>query len=408
MARWWERPGLEVEANGRLAVRSHDVETLAREAGTPLYVIDSSRVVERARALHDSLGDRGVLPKVRLALKAQREPRLLSELRHHAPFLGIDVCSPGEIDWALGHGWKSDEISYTGTNVSDRDLDRILPTGVHMNVDLLTQLDRFGRHAPGSAVGLRVNPRIGASKAGGGTTFYTGTKPTKFGVFSEQIGEALEIASRHGLTLDTVHFHVADGYLDEGLPDLEETLRRVVPIVEEIRAGGHPVSEVNVGGGLGVPETEADGPLSIETWADLLVRHLGPLGVAVGVEPGDFLVKDAVLLAAEVVTVERRDGIRFVGLDVGWNVMCEHFVYGAPIEWVLARGVTAEALDAVTVSGHINEGNDLFAEDHPLPEVSEGDVLVGLNVGSYNGSMTSLHCLREPAGVLVLPAEDVR
>jgi diaminopimelate decarboxylase len=78
----------------------------------------------------------------------------------------MDVCSPGEVDWALVNGWTPGEISYTGTNVTDRDLDRILAAGVHVNVDLLSQLERYGRRAPGTSVGVRVNPGIGATAKG--------------------------------------------------------------------------------------------------------------------------------------------------------------------------------------------------------------------------------------------------
>ncbi|HSL12395.1 MAG TPA: diaminopimelate decarboxylase [Actinomycetota bacterium] len=396
---WWRRPGLDIR-DGRLTIAGRDAETLARTHGTPLYVHDHERVAEQARALEGALRGRGLEPRVRLALKAQREPALLSFLRRAVPFVGMDVCSPGEVEWALAHGWGPAEISYTGTNLSDRDLDRILPTGVHVNVDLLTQLDRVGRNAPGGRVGIRVNPRIGASKAGGGQTFYTGERPTKFGIFPEQLDEALAVAARHRLEIDTVHFHVGDGYLTEGLAEFDESVRRVATVVGRLLEAGHPIAEVNTGGGLGVPETPQDRPLDLDRWASICATHLSRFGVAVGTEPGDFLVKDAVVHLAEVVTVEERDGVRFVGLDTGWNVMCEHFVYGAVLDLVSCRDVLGEPTRPTTVGGNINEGNDLFGEGVPLPDVREGDVIAALHVGSYNGSMTSVHCLREPARVV--------
>ena len=101
---------------------------------------------------------------------------------------------------------------------------------------------------------------------------------------------------------------------------------------------------------------------------------------------------------AEVVTVEDREGTTFVGLDTGWNVLCEHFVYRIPFFPILCRAADAPPVRDVTFSGHINEGPDLFAEDHPFPEVREGDIVALPNVGSYNASMTSFHCMREPAG----------
>lgn len=399
---WWSRPGLEVRG-GRLCIAGRDAEELARTHGTPLYAHDLVRVEEQSVALRRAFQGAGLRGLVRLALKAQREPALLTFLRERAPWVGVDVCSPGELDWATRHGWAPGawpdaDISYTGTNLSDRDLDAILSSSVHVNVDLLTQLDRVGRHAPGASVGLRVNPRIGASFEGVGDTPYTGERPTKFGIFPEQLAEALGIAARHGLTVDTVHVHVGDGYLDHGLPVFDETVRRVGEMARTLRAAGCPIREVNTGGGLGVPQRPGDRPLDLDRWAVILAEHLGPLDVVVATEPGDFLVKECAVLLAEVVTVEDRDNVRFVGLDTGWNQACEHFVYGALVDPVLCRAADAEPVRPVTVSGHINEGNDLFAEDHPFPDVSEGDVVALIGVGSYNGSMWSEHCLRPPAG----------
>jgi len=393
---WWERAGLDVR-DGRLSIAGRDAESLAREHGTPLYVYDLVRIEEQAIALRDALDGAGLRGGVRLALKAQREPTVLSFVRERTPWVGVDVCSPGEIDWAERHGWLPHEISYTGTNLSDRDLDVILDSTCHLNVDLLTQIDRVGRRAdPGRAIGLRVNPRIGATRSGDDSP-YAGDRPTKFGIFAEQLPEALGRASAHDLVIDTVHFHVGNKYLSEGLPVFEESVRRVAEMTVWLQEQGCPIAEVNTGGGLGVPQREGDEPLEVEIWAAILGKHLGPLGVVVSTEPGDFLVKECGIHLAEVVTVETRDAVTFAGLDTGWNVMCDHFIYGALLDLVLCRAVGDRPLGPITISGHINEGDDLFAEHLPLPEVREGDIVAALNVGSYNASMTSEHCLRPPA-----------
>ena len=142
----------------------------------------------------------------------------------------MDVCSPGEVEWALEHGWREDEISYTGTNLSERDLDVILAhPGVHLNVDLLSQIDGWAAARPVARSAIRVNPRGGAGFAGGGHTLYSGPRPTKFGIFPEQLdGRARHRPDRHDLTIDTVHLHVGDGYLERrAARDLEEVVRRV-------------------------------------------------------------------------------------------------------------------------------------------------------------------------------------
>jgi diaminopimelate decarboxylase len=163
---------------------------------------------------------------------------------------------------------------------------------------------------------------------------------------------------------------------------------------------GHPLAEVNAGGGLGVPQGSAERPLDLDAYAATLTRHLGPLDVTLAAEPGDFLVKETGVLLAEVVTMDERDGAVFVGLDAGYNVAPERFIYRAPLPIVLCRAADAEPSQVVTVTGNINEGDDVWAEDVPLPEVHEGDVLAMLGVGSYNQSMHMDHCLRPAAKVL--------
>jgi diaminopimelate decarboxylase len=395
---WWTRPGLDVRG-GRLIIAGRDAEEIARTCGTPVYVHDLVRVEEQAVALRDALAQAGLRGVVRLALKAQREPSLLAFLRERAPWVGMDVCSPGEVRWAMDNGWGPAEISYTGTNLSERDLDAILDAGVHLNVDLLTQLDRVGRRAPGATVGLRVNPRIGAT-ADGRESLYAGERPTKFGILPEQLDDAAAVAARHRLTIDALHVHVGDGYLTDGLPVFAETVRRVADMARHLRTAGHPIAEVNTGGGLGVPDAPGDRPLDVTRWAGILAAELGSLDVTVGTEPGDFLVKECAVHLAEVVTVEERDGVTFVGLDTGWNVMGERFVYASALPLVLCRAADGAPAGRVTVSGNINEGDDLFGEDVPMPAVREGDVIAALGVGSYNASMTSAHCLREPAGTV--------
>jgi diaminopimelate decarboxylase len=396
---WWARPGLEVR-DGHLTIAGRDAESLARQHGTPLYAHDLVRIQEQAQALADAFERARLDGRVRLALKAQHEPGVLRFVRT-LEHVGMDVCSPREVEWAIEHGWREDEISYTGTNLSDRDLDVILAhPGVHLNVDLITQIERVGRRAPGRTVGLRVNPRHGAGFEGGEHTLYSGPRPTKFGIFPERLEEALAVARSHELTIDTIHCHVGDGYLNDELPVFEEVVRRVAEMVRFLQGEGCPIVEVNTGGGLGVPQRAGDRPLDLDRWAGILATHLGPLGVAVGTEPGDFLVKECAIHLAEVVSVEERDGLLFVGLDTGWNVLGEHFIYDALLDLVLCRAADAEPVREVTISGHINEGDDLFAQDLPFPDVSEGDIVAAINVGSYNASMTAEHCLRPPANAV--------
>ena len=138
--------------------------------------------------------------------------------------VGIDACSPGEVERALACGWLPDEISYTGTNVSERDLDVLLAHGVHLNLDAISQVERYGRRAPGTAIGLRIDPGAGAGY--NAHLEYAGDRPTKFGIGLERLDDAIAAAARHDLAIDTVHFHAGSGWLADGLGGLRAGARR--------------------------------------------------------------------------------------------------------------------------------------------------------------------------------------
>ena len=403
-APWWARPGQDIEA-GRFRIAGQDAEGLAREHGTPLFVYDLARFAENARRLQAALTRSGVPFRVRFALKANPLPEVLRVFRDlGAPgtddSVGIDACSPGEVERAIECGWRPDEISYTGTNVSERDLDVLLAHGVHLNLDAISQIERYGRRAPGTCIGIRIDP--GAGVGYNEHLEYAGDHPTKFGIGPERLDDALAVARRHDLTIDTVHFHAGSGWLADGLSGFEAALMRAVEAVAYLRAEGCPIVEVNVGGGLGMPARADERAVDLDAYAAVLARHLGPLGVVVGCEPGDYLAKDAAILLGEVVTVERRRDVTFVGLDIGWNVNCSYFIYRFAQELVICDRADAPRTQIVTVAGHINEPSDIFAEDYPMPPVREGDVVAILNAGGYLQAMSSTHCLRPTGPALFL------
>lgn len=400
---WWRRPGLDVH-DGRLTIAGRDAEALAREHGVPLFVYDATHLEELVRALQGAMARTGLPWKVRWALKAQRQPEALARLlRLGEPgspeFVALDVCSPREVEHGVAHGWPASEISYTGTNVSDADLDVILEHGVHVNLDLLSQIARYGRRARGGAIGIRVNPRVSAAGPGGGVSFYSGDKPTKFGIYPERLDEAIALARSHDLTIDTIHFHVAHHLFDEDLPAFDRAVATVAAMVRRAQAAGCPIVEVNAGGGLGAPLMQGQRYLDFDAYAAVLAQHLGPLGVTIACEPGEMLARNSAVALAEVVTIEDRsqagDGSAvFAGLAIGWNLVNLRFIYKEHIELVLCRAATAARTARYAVTGHINEGPDLFAEDYPLPPLEEGDIVALLGVGGYCQANWHEHCLR--------------
>ncbi len=401
---WWVRDGLGISA-GRLTIAGQDAETLARRHGTPLFLYDRARFGENARRFQAAFRAAGLPVRLRFALKANPSPEVLEVFRGLGPAgspdsVGIDACSPGEVLRALECGWGPSEISYTGTNVSERDLDVLLEHTIHLNLDGISQVERYGRRAPGTRMGLRIDPATGAGY--NAHLEYSGTRPSKFGIGLERFDEALAAVARHRLVVDTIHFHAGSGWLAGGLESFERALGPAVEAVERARAAGHPVAEVNVGGGLGAPARDDEQPVDLDAYAAAIAGYLAPLGVVVSAEPGDYLTKDAGILLGEVVSVEERRGVTFVGLDVGWNVNCSYFIYEFAQELVVCRAPDAPRTEIVTVAGHINEASDVFAEDYPMPPVEEGDIVALLNAGGYHQAMSSTHCLRPMAGAVFL------
>ena len=406
---WWRRPGLDM-IGGRLSLNGADLEALAREHGTPLFVYDLARPAENVRELQAALRRAGVAYKVRFALKASPDPVILRVLRGlGAPgseeAVGIDASSPGEVTHAVAHGWVPDEISYTGTNVSERDLDVLLAHPIRLNLDAVSQLERVGRRAPGRTVGIRINPGVGAGYTE--HLAYAGERPTKFGVTADRLDDAIDAIRRHGLVVDTMHFHAGSGWLGDQLDGFEAALVAATGFLDRLVAAGCPIREVNVGGGLGRPARDDERAVDLDAYAAVVRRQLERYDVTVAFEPGDWIMKDAGLLLGQVVTVERRVGLTFVGLDLGWNVTSSAFVYGYAQEILPVRDPLRPRSQVVTVAGHINEAGDVFAEDYPFADVEEGELVAILNQGGYVEAMSMTHCLRPLAGAVHLEREPV-
>ncbi|HET7728132.1 MAG TPA: hypothetical protein VFK54_12495 [Candidatus Limnocylindrales bacterium] len=402
---WWRRPGLDV-VDDRLTVADADLEALARTHGTPLFVYDLARVRETLAELRAALERAGLRRRVRFALKANREPEVLAAIRSlgrpgEPGAVGIDACSPGEVLHALAHGWEPDEISVTATNLSERDLDVILAHPVRLNLDAVSQIRRVGRRAPGRTIGIRVNPAAGAGYHAG-LEYSSGDRPTKFGVTADRLDDAIGAARDAGLSIDTVHFHAGSGWLGDGLPRFEAALAGALRFVDRLEAAGSTIRELNVGGGLGRPARQDEVPIDLDAYAAAIARQVAGRDLVIAVEPGDFVLKDAAVMLAEIVTVERRSDVTFVGLDAGWNVDCSYFIYRFLKEVVPVRGPLRPRTQLVTIAGHINEAGDVFAEDYPFPIVVEGEFVALLNAGGYLQAMASTHCLRPTAPAVFL------
>ncbi|RYD98057.1 MAG: diaminopimelate decarboxylase, partial [Sphingomonadales bacterium] len=290
------------------------------------------------------------------------------------------------------------DISFTGTSVANRDLDRLLAQpDLHINCDSLGQIRRIGERTPGRAIGIRVNPGLGTGYGDNARLTYAGERTTKFGIYREQWAEALALAAQHGLTVTTLHFHVGCGYLSRQLDAWEAAVGAAAAFLADLP----DVTTVNLGGGLGLPHRAGEAPLDLDRWSAIIARHFGGArsdgrGLTVAAEPGDYLVKDAGILLLSVTDVEWKRDTMFVGVDGGFNLHPEPAHYDLPCEPVacVPREADRTRWQPVTVAGNINEALDIWIEDHPMPPLVEDDRIALINAGGYGAAMASNHCMR--------------
>lgn len=387
MTYWWQRDDLCYTAN-RLSFGGRDVEDLARKVGTPLYLYSGRRLKYNLDRLGQALA--GVDYRIFYAMKSNRFAPLLTYLKT-LDLCGVDVCSPGELVMARQCGFEEDEISFTGTSLSEADLDCLQKhEGVWVNCDSLSSVRRLGARCPGRQIGLRVNPGLGIGYAQNELLRYAGAEATKFGIYRDQFDKALQLADASGLAIKGLHVHAGCGYLSPQLPVLEQILAACMSFVDKVPDLQH----INIGGGLGIPLVEADMPLDLAYWRAILEKNLRRKNLQIRVEPGDFIAKDAGMLVLQVNTVEQKGTTTFVGVDGGFNIHIEPAFYRLPLEVVPCRAEPGAPRTPVTIAGNINEALDILATDIPLPAIAEGDYLAFLNAGGYGAAMSSNHCMR--------------
>ncbi len=285
-------------------------------------------------------------------------------------------------------GFAEEEISYTGTSVSNADLDIIARhPRVHINCDALSTIRRLGERCPGRTIGIRINPQVGAGYHD--ELHYAGDKATKFGIYPDRFLEAVELANKYDLQVKQLHFHFGSGYLTPQLPQLEQALERTNWFLDQCPE----IDTLDIGGGMGVPVTEDRALLDLDRWGQIIAQHAHARRITIHLEPGDYLVKDAGVLLVEVNTVEEKGGTKFIGVNAGFNLQNLAVYYKTP--FIVVPLIERDApTECVTIAGNINEAIDLLAEDVWLPPIEEGDYLALLNVGGYGASSSSNHCMR--------------
>ena len=380
--------GSRLNERGRIEVGGCDTVELARELGTPAYVVAEDDLRARARAFLQAGRDAGWEDfQVVFASKAFPCTAVLSLFAEEG--LWCDVASGGELHLALNAGFAPERIVLHGNAKSVSELEMAVEAGVGLiAIDNFDEIDRLAGLASTDApqkVLLRATPDVRGDTH---EKISTGQADSKFGFSMADLPEAIErVRAAAGLSLEGIHAHIGSQILEIA------PFRREVAALARIGEGLSGFSVYDLGGGLGVAYSEDQHPPEIEEWVRTLVsstREAGiPTGVRLLVEPGRALTANAGVTLYTVESVKRNVST-WVAVDGGMSDNLRPMLYGSRYEAHLADRPSDPATSTRCVlAGKHCESGDVIVRDVALDDPRPGDVIVTPATGAYGYAMAS-------------------
>ena len=382
-----------------------DPTELAEKYGTPLYVYNERILRERCRDLKNLVTYPNFV--VDYSAKANGNLAFLQIVKSEG--LEVDAMSPGEIFVEKMAGFEPHEIFYICNNVSEEEMLYAIKEGVITSVDSLSQLEQYGRLNPGGEVAIRFNPGVGA---GHHEKVVTAGKKTKFAVSPEFIPQVKEILKKYDLKLIGINQHIGSLFMTG------EAFVKSIASLLEIAKQFENLKFIDMGGGFGIPYKKEfdEAPLDLKDLGkhidEALYKFAEEYGsqVTFRIEPGRYISAESSVILGTVHSVKYNHDKKFVGTDIGFNVLQRPIMYDSyhGVEVFRKSDVKSEKDETVTVVGNICERGDILAKDRTLPEIFEKDTLCVLDAGAYGFAMSSNYNNRlRPAEVLIRENNEV-
>lgn len=392
-------PGFAVRG-GVLHAEGVSLATIAQAVGTPTYVYSAAALRAAARRFRDALAP---VPRKAIAFAVKANPSLavLSLLREEG--YGADIVSGGELTAALNAGIAARDIAFSGVGKTPDELAQAVRAGVgHINLES----EREGQVLAAIAAGmgltapalLRVNPDVDARTH---AKITTGTSDSKFGVaIADAPGIYDRLAARPGLSLQGVAVHIGSQIM--ALDPLEAAYRRIGELVAALRARGHGIGHVDLGGGLGI-DYHRGSDADVVGYGAMVARVTRGWDVTLMVEPGRYIAAHAGILLTRVLWVKPGEECPFVVIDAGMNDLARPALYDAwhDVAAVVPSGATMRA----HVVGPVCESSDRFARARMIDRMGEGDLAVIRDAGAYGASMASCYNSRALAAEVMVEGD---
>ena len=368
--------------DGALHAEDVPVAEIAAAVGTPFYVYSTATLTRHFSVFSEAFSGLDML--VCYAMKANSNQAVLKTLANLGA--GADVVSEGELRRAIAAGIPADKIMFSGVGKTAREIDAALAAGIRcFNVESEPELELLsaravaaGRTAP---VSLRINPDVDARTH---KKISTGKAEDKFGIPRIRAREVYaRAAALPGLAIVGIDMHIGSQITE--LTPFDDAFRVLGELVRTLRADGHDIRHVDLGGGLGIPyRSDNDPPPLPDAYAEIVRRHVTELGVEVIFEPGRLIVGNAGILVASVLFVKEGDAKSFLIVDAAMNDLIRPTLYDAfhEIRPVVLPNDETERL-RVDVVGPVCESGDYLGHDRDLPRMVSGDLVAVFTAGAY-------------------------
>ena len=401
--------------NGVLHAEAVNLIELADAVGTPFYCYSTATLERHYRVFTDAFGDEKAL--VCYAMKANSNQSVLRTLAKLGA--GADVVSGGELKRALAAGIPPAKILFSGVGKTEAELRGALAADILcINIESEPELELLSRLAGETGrtarISVRVNPDV---DSGSHAKISTGKSENKFGV---PLGRAREVYARAaklpGIRVTGIDMHI--GSQITALQPFDDAFALLSEFVRALRADGHAISHVDLGGGLGIPYREDnEPPPHPDAYAAMVKRATRDLDCTLIFEPGRLLVGNAGILVTRVLFLKRGEAKNFIVADAGMNDLIRPTLYEAHHEILPIHEPAPDAPRMVAdVVGPVCESGDFLALDRDLPVPQAGDLLAVMSAGAYGAVQAGTYntralvpevLVRESEWALVRPRIEV-
>jgi diaminopimelate decarboxylase len=369
--------------NGVLHAEAVDLTRLAAAVGTPFYCYSTATLERHYRVFAGAFAD--VPSLVCYAMKANSNQAVIKTLARLGA--GADVVSGGELKRARGAGIPVDKIMFSGVGKTADELAAAVDEGILcVNVESEPELELLSAVAAAKGraanVSLRVNPDIDARTH---AKIATGKAENKFGIPISRAREAYARAAKlPGLRVTGVDMHI--GSQITALQPFDDAFALLSDFVRMLRADGHAIEHIDLGGGLGIPYRDDDEqPPHPDDYAAVVKRATRELGCMLIFEPGRLLVGNAGILVTRVIYVKRGEAKTFVVVDAAMNDLVRPTLYEAHHAIRPVREPPAGAPRLVAdIVGPVCESGDFLALDREIVAPAPGDLLAIMSAGAYS------------------------